>query len=113
MKQTASSLSNGIKIGNILFQAGENECHVYYEARVRDLTFCILQPKGATKKYWAVIVRNRRGWMRPLNTAILNPDRTIKTADPLYVGGAVDPDRDYWLKRVAEFIESGVDPFRC
>lgn len=109
--RSTSLFNNKIEVKGVVFESGENESQIFYETRVGKTIFIVLQPKRAVKPYWAVIVMGSRGRMRPLNTAIINSDGSIKEADPLYVHGTVEPNRDYWLTKVAEYIQSGTNPF--
>lgn len=55
-------------VAGISFIYGENQTQRYYETIARGVRYIVLQPQGW--HYW-VIIADRQGALRPLNTAIV------------------------------------------
>lgn len=96
------------QIVGIDFRLGDNGVQLFYEAKVRGITWIVMRLKST--HYW-VVIAYRNGWMKTLNFCILHWDGTVEK-DPLYHSGEYRSDvPTVLLESVANYIKSGANPF--
>lgn len=92
----------------IVFDLGDNGPQLFYEAKVRGITWMVLRPKPSC--HWCVTVE-RKGSLRLLNDRAKHWNGMIEDG-PLYgKGDCMAEEPVALLEALAEYIHFGVDPF--